>query len=334
MKYLRANQLAPGLVTACGLYNAENRLMLAANTILTDTLVSRIRALNFHGVYVLHEPDDTAYAPLLDDEARQNAIKTLKSLDIDQIRYVANNITNQVLYGADRLYDMMTVSAYDDLTYMHSVNVTILSVMLGVAMGLVNDRLIELGQAALLHDIGKTRIDPNIIKKPGRLTDDEYAQIRNHPQYGYDMLADNNSVPELVRLSVLSHHENEDGTGYPYGLKSPSIPVYAKIIHVADVYDAMVSKRSYKDRLNPADVLEYIMAHTGSQFDLKCVTALQNSVALYPDGVKVKLSDGIEAYVQENTPGFPSRPVVLTDTGMLINLMTRLNITVEAIIEG
>ena len=334
MKYVLSKNLVPGDITASGLYNADNRLMLAPNAVLTEALVARINALKFHGVYVLHGKDDAAYQPLLDDAVRQEAVRSVKGLDIDQIRYVANGITNQVLYGADRLYDMMTVCAYDDLTYMHSVNVTVLSVMMGVSMGMSNGELTELGQAALLHDIGKTRVDPRIIKKPGRLTPGEFAQVKLHPGYGFEMLQGNASVPASVSQAVKAHHENEDGSGYPCGLSGGSIPLYAKVIHVADVYDAMVSKRSYKDRLNPADVLEHLMAGTGTQFDLRCVEALKDSVALYPDGVRVRLSNGLRAWVQENVKGFPSRPVVLTDSGVRIDLMSSLDVTVTAVLEG
>lgn len=334
MKYIMVKDLAPGNITAGGLYDTKNRLMLAPNTVLTNALIKRIKALDFHGVYVLHGTDDTAYMPLLDDAGRQQAIRTLKKLDIDQIRYVANSITNQVLYGSDRLYDMMNVCAYDDLTYMHSVNVTVLAVMMGVSMGLANRSLTELGQAALLHDIGKTRVPSGIIKKPGKLTDSEFAQVKQHPAHGYAMLAGNGAVPETVRQAVLCHHENEDGTGYPNGLRSRDIPAYAKIIHVADVYEAMVSKRVYKEQMNPADVLEHLMGAVGILYDEACVNALKASVALYPDGVKVRLSNRITAWVQENRAGYPTRPVVLTDNGLRIDLIKKLDVTVTAIIDG
>ncbi|MCM1297492.1 MAG: HD-GYP domain-containing protein [Muribaculaceae bacterium] len=331
MKYMRIKDVRPGDITASGLYDNRNRLMLASNMELTEPIIQRLRSLDFHGIYVLDGYSDTAYEPLLDDETRKAAIDSLMGLSLDQIRYIANSIVNQVLYGADRLYDMMTVSSYDMLTYNHSVNVTVLAVMMGVQMGLGNAKLLELGQAALFHDIGKTRVDPRIIKKNGKLDLHERAEVEKHPGYGYDML-DPAVASEQVRMSVRRHHENEDGTGYPDKVPGPDIPLYAKIIHVADVYDAMVSKRSYKDRLNPADVLEHIMANVGTMFDLECVKAIQNSVALYPDGVKVMLSIGVPAYVQRNRKGFPSRPDVITDAGIKYSLMERLDITITKLI--
>lgn len=336
MKYLRIFNLEPGMVTASHLYNDDGQLMLAANCSLTGSLIRRLDSLGFHGIYVLGSADDTDYRPLLDDRFRQDAIGTLKSLDVDQILYVANAITNQVLFSSDRLYDMQTVCSYDSLTYMHCVNVAVLSVMMGVAMGLDNKSLMELGQGALLHDIGKTKVDPKIIKGTHRLSDEEFVQVRMHPEFGYELLARNASVPESVRLAVLYHHEKEDGTGYPRRIKSDEIPLYAKIIHVADVYDALVSARSYKKRMNPADALENLMAGIYTDFDPACVDALRNSVALYPVGTKVRLSNGVEAYVRENHKGYPARPVLTSPTGIVIDLMRRdrLNVTVLGFADG
>lgn len=329
MQYLKIEKLVPGMVTASPLYDTDGRLMLAANSRLTGTIVSRLAALEFHGVYVLGTGDEDDYKPLLDDAFRQDVIKALKSLDIDQILYVANAISNQVIYESGMLYDMQAVCSYDSLTYMHCINVAMLSVMCGVSMGLCNADLILLGQAALLHDIGKTRVDPRIIKGTHRLSAEEFEQVRAHPRYGYDMLADNPAVDEQVRLGVLYHHENEDGTGYPCRASSADIPLFAKIIHVADVYDALVSKRSYKQRMNPADALENLMAGIGTQFDMGCVQALRESVALYPVGREVVLSDGLRAFVKENRKGYPTRPVVVTRDGFRIDLMSVLNVTIK-----
>lgn len=328
MRYVITRNLIPGMVVASPLYNDNGQLMLAANSPLTRPLIRHIEAFKFHGVYVLDGAKDDSYKPMLDDAFRMDAIRTLKSLDIDQIVYVANAITNQVMFSADMLYDMQAVCTYDNLTYMHSVNVAQLSVMMGVAMGLDNRSLLELGQGALLHDIGKTKVDPKIIKGTHRLSAEEFDIVRKHPSYGYEMLQGNDIVPESVRLAVLHHHENEDGSGYPCRIKSPGIPLYAKIIHVADVYDALVSNRSYKRRFNPADALENLMANVGTQFDLKCVEALRDNVAIYPVGREVVLSNGIHAVVKENRRGYPTRPVVVTTVGTRIDLMSKLDVTI------
>lgn len=334
MRYLKMHQVRPGMVTASPLYNNEGRMLLAANCQVTCSIAARLYRLGYPGIFVLDGDEDAAFKPFLDESVRLEAVKSLKSLDLDAVVYVANAISNQVMFGSGALYDMDVVCGYDTMTYMHSVNVTILSVMTGIGMGLGNEELIRLGQAALLHDIGKTGVDPRIIKKPGKLTKEEFDEVRRHPVYGYEMLKKAGCVPESVMLAVAAHHENEDGSGYPYNLKSDEIPLHAKIIHVADVYDALVSRRSYKKSMNPADALENLMGGVGSMFDFNCVCALRDSIALYPVGSEVVLSSGMHAWVQENHAGYPTRPLLRTATGLRINLMDKLSLTIVRFADG
>lgn len=328
MRYVKSSSIDPGMVTATPLYNSSGRMLLAANARVTPAIASRIRSLGFPGIFILDAGDEDRLTPLLDDGTRLESINALKSLDIDQVMYVANAIVNQVLYASNMLYDMDSVCCYDTLTYMHSVNVAILSAMMGVSMGLDNDRLETLAQAALLHDIGKTRVDPKIIKGTHRLSPEELEAVRRHPDYGYELLKRSGMASEQVMDAVRYHHENEDGSGYPCRKTSDEIPMFAKIIHVADVYDALVSRRSYKKSMNPADALENLMANIGTMFDRGCVEALRDNIALYPVGSQVRLSNGSTAWVQENRRGYPTRPLLRTVTGLRIDLMSRLNLTI------
>lgn len=107
----------------------------------------------------------------------------------------------------------------------------------------------------------------DLLNKPGKLTEEEFTEIQKHPLYGYNLLKGNNCFSPIVKKSILSHHENEDGTGYPQNLTSDKIPTSAKIIHVADVYDALTAKRVYKDALTSAQALEYLTANSSTMFD-------------------------------------------------------------------
>lgn len=327
MRYIESKHISEGMAVATPLYNSKGRMLLAANTRLTASMARRIRALGFPGIFVL-DGGDRKFEPLLDDAVRLDAVRSLKRLDLDQVMFVANAVVNQVLYASNAVYDMDSVCDYDTLTYMHSVNVALLSTMMGVSMGLGNKDLELLAQAALLHDIGKTRVSPGIIKGTHRLSDDEFKEVRRHPDYAYEMLKRSGVVCQEVMDAVRHHHENEDGTGYPCRLASDSIPRFAKIIHVADVYDALVSRRSYKKSMNPSDALENLMANIGSMFDASCVEALRDNVALYPVGSSVRLSNGVTAWVQENRRGYPTRPLLRTRTGLSIDLMQRLNLVI------
>ena len=152
--------------------------------------------------------------------------------------------------------------------------------------------------------------------------------MKKHPMYGYNMLRDNYDVSSVARNAILSHHENEDGSGYPRALTGDKIHLFAKIIHVADVYDALTTKRVYKDAMNPADALEYLMGNAERMFDKELVATFLEYVAPYPLGVQVELSNGQKALVVKNNRNMLSRPVVRLNSGAKVDLMEHLDITI------
>lgn len=330
MKYTPIENIQNGDILAMTIFNNDCNILLTANSELTNSNIRRIKNLGFKGLYI-YDDNTNVNIDLLSDDIRQKALKSLKHINIDDCLYIANAITNKLIENPAVLYELTTICSYDTRTYMHSINVALLSVIIGIDMQLSNDMLYELAQAALLHDIGKTCIDEKILNKKGKLTDSEYATMKKHTVFGYNMLMKNESVSEIVCDSVKSHHENEDGSGYPCGLKSREIPLFAKIIHVADVYDAMISARSYKDKLNPADVLEYLMGNTRI-FDINVINSLTNCVALYPTGSEVLLSTNETATVIKNEFGYPQRPEIRLKNGKYIKLMNTLNITITALL--
>lgn len=331
MKYVFINNLKQGNILAKTIFDNDCNILLSANSRLTEQNIAGLEKLGFKGLYIYDASDDAQQIDLLSDETRQAALKSLKHMNIDDCLFIANTITNNILEKPEILYDLMNICSYDNGTYMHCINVAILATMIGVDLHLSNETLCKLSQAALLHDIGKTCINERMINKAGRLTDEEYSMMKRHAGYGYNILKKNDLISEEIRLGILHHHENEDGSGYPFGLKGDKIPLFAKIIHVADVYDAMISKRSYKNTINPADVLEYMMGNI-TVFDISVIIALINCVTLYPIGTEVLLSDGNAGFIYKNIKGYPQRPLVKNKNGQIISLMQNLNITVRAII--
>lgn len=330
MHYASIDKIKAGDILAVTIFSDCN-ILLTANNALTERSIEKIASLGFKGLYIYDGNSNDIHKDLLSDEVRQKALRSLRHINIDDCMYIANTITNQILANPDMLYEIMDICSYDTRTYIHCINVAILATMIGVDMKMNNEELYELSQAALLHDIGKTCISERILNKNGKLTDDEYAVIKMHAVFGYNILSHNETISENVRNGVKYHHENEDGTGYPKGLKGNEIPLIAKIIHVADVYDAMISKRSYKEKINPADVLEYMMGNT-SIFNYEVIKALTHCVALYPVGSEVLLSDGSKGIVIKNAKNFPQRPEIRLENGMKINLMTELNVTVTSLL--
>ena len=332
MKYIKVEKLEEGMTVAITLYGNNANVLLTANNKLTKTSINRLKLLGFKGIYIYDKNNET-YSSLLSDSTRKKALTNLNHMNIDGCLYVANQITNELINNKDMVFDLLSISSFDNATFNHSINVAITSTMVGVVLGFDNDTLKLVSQAALLHDLGKTAIDPAIINKEGDLTDEEFEIVKNHPWYGFNILQHHPSVPAVVRAAVYSHHENEDGTGYPRGVTGNKIHIIAKIIHVCDVYDALVSKRSYKSTMNPADAFEYILSYTGTKFDTDIVNAFQRCIAFYPIGVDVILSTEETATVAKNHKNFPARPTVITESGKSINLMEQLNVTIIDIIE-
>lgn len=152
---------------------------------------------------------------------------------------------------------MLAITAHDFYTYTHSVNVGVLAVMLSRALfrNLGAHNMHELGAGFFLHDLGKIRVDPAIINKPGILTEEEMKKMRIHPYQSCKILAEAGQLSEECRIIAFQHHEREDGKGYPRRLQGEEIHVYGRIGCIADVYDALTAERSYKPRLSPFEAL-------------------------------------------------------------------------------
>jgi len=328
MRYVKAEHLEKGMVLVYTLYDNNEKILLKANRKLTQNYINRIQQLDIMGLYVFEDDEICEHTPTVSEQTRLKAIKSLKRLNIDDCIYIANNIVEEIRESESMIVETINLSSYDNYTYTHSVNVDILSVILGVACGLRDDELRRLSQAALLHDIGKTCVPIEILNKPGILTEEEFAEVKKHPQYGYNMLKDNYDVSSVTRNAILSHHENEDGSGYPRNLTSEHIHLFAKIIHIADVYDALTTKRVYKDAMNPADALEYLMGNAERMFDKELVTIFMDYIAPYPLGVQVEMSTGQKGLVVKNNRKMLSRPIVRLEGGALVDLMEHLDITI------
>lgn len=164
--------------------------------------------------------------------------------------------------------NLLTITSYDYYTYTHSVNVGVLSVLLSKEFfknSYAHD-MQELGAGFFLHDIGKVHIDPAILNKPGRLTDNEMTQMKRHPYQGYKILREAGQLTEECRIISMQHHERADGTGYPNQLKEDDIHVYGRICCIADVYDALTAERPYKQRLTPFEALKIMKEQMLSHF--------------------------------------------------------------------
>lgn len=235
---------------------------------------------------------------------------------------MANELTSSILKDDAVAIDLGMLKVSDEYTFKHSVDVAAVSVVIGKAMGLPEDELRELGIAGLLHDVGKAKIPNEVLNKPGKLTDEEFALMKQHTLFGFQILKEKNKFSDGIMKGVLQHHEKLNGRGYPLGADDSNIHKYARIISVADIFDALNTKRPYKDPFPKAQTIEMIMAMT-PELDIEMINAFLKTVILYPVDSYVTLSSGELAKVVENNPNYPLRPKVIgLKSGKLMDLST------------
>lgn len=222
------------------------------------------------------------------------------------------NISEDIFGSVDSMYvaieSISELKGFDEYTYIHSINVSLYAMLLAKWLGLEKEEIKELVQAAILLDIGKAKVDPNILKKPGTLTYEEFLEIRNHAQYGYDMCKDMDDIDDKTKDVILSHHERVDGSGYPNGLKQEEISLFARIVAVCDVYDAVTSDRVYKDKITPFKAYNEIMEHGYGKLDTELMLTFLNNIGDLYVGLNVKMNTGeigeivLVPYQQLSTP--------------------------------
>lgn len=205
---------------------------------------------------------------------------------------------------------LQNVRKYDDSTFIHSLNVAIICNTFGKWIQMPKDDLDILTLAGLLHDIGKMAIPEQIIKKPEILTDSEYSVVKLHPKRGYNII-ESMRIDERIKNAVLQHHERCDGSGYPYGLKGDQIDDFAKIVAIADIYDAMTSARVYRGPLCPFEVISVFEAEGYEKFEAKFIIPFLEGIVNTYLNTQVVLSDGREGVIVLNNKNALSRPVVM-----------------------
>lgn len=216
----------------------------------------------------------------------------------------------------DMLHNMRQVN---DSTYAHSLNVAIISRIIGKWLHFSNEELDTLTLAGLLHDIGKTKIPDEVLNKDGKLTDEEFQMIRNHPKYGYDILK-SQPLNSHIKKAALMHHERCDGSGYPMRLTMEEIDDYALIIAIADVYDAMTAARSYRAPLCPFEVIAEFEKDGLQKYKPKYILTFLENIANAYQNNRVMLSDGTSARIVLLNHRRLSKPLVQLDDGACIDL--------------
>jgi HD-GYP domain-containing protein (c-di-GMP phosphodiesterase class II) len=215
-----------------------------------------------------------------------------KAVDTGGAKKLVEEIADSVARNPGALISLARLKTIDDYTYMHSVAVCAMMVGLAKQLGLDEEQTRLAGMAGLMHDLGKALMPMDVLNKPGKLTDAEFAIIKTHPVEGHRLLLTGKDVDPLVLDVCLHHHEKTDGSGYPKGLKADEISLFAKMGAVCDVYDAITSNRPYKSGWDPAESLRKMAEWANGHFDGKVFQAFVKSLGIYPIGSLVKLTSG------------------------------------------
>ncbi|MEA4858416.1 HD-GYP domain-containing protein [Solidesulfovibrio sp.] len=237
-------------------------------------------------------------------------VQTGGEINVEASRHLVDDVIASAVRNRDALLALTKLRVHDAYTFTHGVNVAVVAVAFGSAMGLSPKGLKELGLAGLFHDVGKTGVPDAILNKPGRLTPEEFEQIKLHPAHGCRILADRGLGRDVLR-GVGEHHEKFDGSGYPNGLSGAMVHPFGRILGVADVFDALTSKRSYKEAMLPTRALGVLYGMRDRDFPAGLVERFIKFLGPYPVGSFVRLSSGECGFVRGANPGRPLFPELL-----------------------
>lgn len=315
--------LQPGMKVAKAVYTSDGQILINRGVSLKPRYIENLRRFGIGAIYVEDNlAVDVVVEDVIDEATRIEATKTVREFFINtqqknasrsvisnqKLEQTVNDIIEDLLSQKQLMVNLQDIRTMDDYTFAHSVNVCVLSLITGIAFGFSKTQLIHLGMGALMHDIGKIKIPQNIMNKPGKLTEEEFAIMKQHSQIGYDILREQVSL--LTAHMALEHHERYDGTGYPNGLRGKDIHLFSRICSVADVFDAVTADRVYRKAFAPHEAYELLAASGGSHFDYHVVSTFLRNVAAYPTGTWVELNTGEIGVVIETKPGFSTRPLV------------------------
>jgi len=233
-------------------------------------------------------------------------------------RALVDSLAQAVSANRTALIALTALKNYDNYTFTHMVNVSILTMSQARALGLDGTMLRELGLAALMHDIGKVRTPTEILNKPEKLTDDEFKVMRMHVVDGAEILRRTPEMPNIAPVIAFEHHLRIDGTGYPFGVRRLGLNIGTQLCSIADVYDAMRSQRAYQQAFPSDRILEVMKRNDGHQFDQNLVRRFTQLLGIYPPGNLVRLDDGAMAVVMAVHAPDPFKPrvkVIATPSG-------------------
>ena len=326
----------PGDILARSIYTETGMVLVGAGVVLTERMIARLKKKNITSLYIEDErTNDIMVDTIISEETRREAMtlihETFRAAEGaspkkwqhvfsdkllgSQLRQVMTAIAGELKNSRSAMNLMADACAYDNYIFTHSFNVALYSSAIALKTGFSEKEIVEIGIGGLLHDIGKTCVPDEILRKPGKLTAEEFALMKKHAEQGFEILRKQDDISLLIAHCAYQHHERWDGSGYPRALKAEEIHPFARLMAVADVFDALTTHRVYRPSVLPHEAMEILYSGSNTMFDPTYVIAMRDTIALYPIGLSVTLNTGEAGVVAEANAGLPSRPTIriLTD---------------------
>ena len=341
MKVVARMELRPGMITAEDVLNYKNEIIVTANTKITDAIIEKLARQSIMVVPIKDELDFATthfekvrlsegfknfestyniYFPVY-KSLMVNAVSNTTAINMEQLMEVYRNIIVCAKSGEmllDYLYNMLP--GEDDLTHAHCLNSALIAGVFGTWLGLTNDEINLLIQCAFVYDIGKLSIPYQILWKPEKLSAEEYRLVMRHTTIGHDFLKNFGTFNDHILNATLQHHERCDGSGYPRSLSGDEIDIYAQYIAIIDTYEAMTSPRSYRQKMNPFQIIANYETEGFVKYNYAAIKSILSHIAGSQLGFNVQLNDGrIGEIILINEKAL-SRPLVKMNDNSLVDL--------------
>ena len=215
-----------------------------------------------------------------------------KAVEVEPFEALADNMIESVMLDADALKCVSALRSKDAYLLEHSINVAFLLITFGRYLNFDADMLRQMAVGGILHDIGKIKVDSEILNKPSKLTAEEFEHVKLHQTYAVEIMEQTQGLSQISKDISLMHHEKLDGKGYPLGLKGDEIPVHGRMSCIVDIFDALTATRCYKEAMSPAAAFKILLSLTPFHLDQELVYEFIRCIGVYPVGSLVQLSDG------------------------------------------
>lgn len=317
---IKTTSLKPGVSLGTDVFSADGQLLLPKGERISVELLDALIRRDIQEVIVNDTESRFQSSRLSFEQSYVSCLAAIKSIFFQiklgqpllesDVKLVIEQLAGQVGEQSDVFRQIRRMKGTDDYLFTHTLNVSLLSMIIGTWMGFSPSEVFELGQAGLLHDAGKAMIPEQILNKPSALSDEECFKMKEHSLLGFNLIKDYSWINADVANAVLFHHEREDGQGYPYGIKEKDIGIFAQIVAIADTYDALTSNRVYCPQVSPFSAVEVLWKESFGRLNARIAKVFYDRIANFYVGNEVLLSNNERGTVVYIDPSEPTRPII------------------------